>query len=354
MGEGGSFRLDLLRLFLVAQVVLGHYAMLAYPPFGQLDMGQPDQLFAALFRLGTQFGPQAAVVFVAMSGFFLVPRLAAIARAPAANSGLARFLGGRLRRIYPTLVAAILLTALSDRLSTMLPGGRALMRNAVEFDLAGDSSWQVALGNLLSLQPTFSPSFGSNGPLWTLGYIVQFYLVGAALAAAWRKSPVLAALLALALCLAAAVWRLEWLVLFAAWAGCGLLASWRCRGGLMIAGVLAVGMVLFVVAAVLPQFPAAIVAALASLPLVTALASTWPGDARRRNPMPAVLREATFPIYAFHFPLAVLALVLLLPWRAGSPVAFTYAWPVVALALMLPIALGWQVLLVRLSRKGAS
>ncbi|MGC1271627.1 MAG: acyltransferase family protein [Croceibacterium sp.] len=358
LGEGGSFRLDLLRLLLVAQVVLGHYAMLGYPPFGQLDLSQPDQLFAGLYRMAAQFGPQAAVVFVAMSGFFLVPRLVAIAQAAGGDGQLARFLvrflGRRLQRIYPTLVAAIALTALCDLLSTRLPGGRAVMRNTVGFDLAGDASWPTALANLLSLQPTFSPSFGSNGPLWTLGYIVQYYVVGAMLAALWRKSHWLALLCLAALSAAALVWRPEWLLLFGAWVVCGLVAHWRVRTGRGIAAVLAAGTVLFVAAGPMPPLPATIVAALASPLLLISLASPWPHDPRRRLRMPPLLREVPFPLYAFHFPLAVLALVLLLPWRAASPASFTFAWPVLALGLMLPVAFGWQWVLARISRKGTA
>lgn len=354
LGQGGSFRLDLLRLFLVAQVVLGHYAMLAYAPFGQLDRSRPDQLFAALYRLATQFGPQAAVVFVAMSGLFLVPRLVAMASAPDQHGGLARFISGRLRRIYPTLVAAIALTALCDALSTRVPGGRDYMLHAVGYDLAGDARWQTALANLASLQPTFAKAFGSNGPLWTLGYIVQFYVIGALLAATWRKWPGAALVLVAGLMGTAAIWRPEWLIMFAAWSGCGLLAAWRCHGWLPICAALLLGTGLFVAAAALPQMPAAIVAALASPPLLVGLASAWPSDRRRGRDLPLFLREVTFPLYAFHFPLAVMAMVLLLPWRQAAPASFTFAWPVLALAVVLPVAFGWQLLLARLTRRVAA
>jgi peptidoglycan/LPS O-acetylase OafA/YrhL len=74
----------------------------------------------------------------------------------------------RLWRIYPPLLAALLLTAGLDSL--------ARAANPASAEL-GDNSLACFVANLLTLQNITAPVYGSNVPLWTLSIEIHFYLL---------------------------------------------------------------------------------------------------------------------------------------------------------------------------------
>lgn len=83
---------------------------------------------------------------------------------------LSGFWRRRFFKIYPTLLAALVVTVLLDDLSnTMIPAGHRL-RGASE-----NHDWDTLLGNLLTLQGISVSTLGTNGALWTLALEIQFY-----------------------------------------------------------------------------------------------------------------------------------------------------------------------------------
>lgn len=338
-----STRLDLLRLFLIAQVMLGHFAMIAYPTFGQLDLHRMADLFVALYRLVTRFGGEAAFVFVGISGFLLGPRLLAIGLRQSDAPTIPAFLRARLRRIYPTLVAALLLTALCDWTGVYQLGGEQFYRRVASYDAVARLTWQAALGNLLSLQPAFAGAFGSNGPLWTLGYIVEFYVIGAVLAGVMRIDKRLALVLLAGLMGLGLVWYPQWSLLLGAWLGCALMrwfparsasAGWTCLG---------LGLGSFVLSNLVSDGLDVILAALAALLWLAALQCEQLPLRLVRLPAPlARTNAASFALYAFHFPLAILLYVILAPWFDLNGLGFRLAWPMLAAVPGLALALAWQ------------
>ena len=64
----------------------------------------------------------------------------------------------------------------------------------------------------------------------------------------------------------------------------------------------------------------------------------------------ARLSETSFPLYAFHFPLAMLLLASITPHTDPSGLAFRLLWPLLAAASAIAIALGWQAVLPHLVR----
>ena len=78
-----------------------------------------------------------------------------------------QFLLRRLIRIYPTFLAAILLTLVCDHIT----------RSVVEHKKLGDTSLWSLFANIAALQGVIAPPFGSNGPLWSLAIEIQFYAV---------------------------------------------------------------------------------------------------------------------------------------------------------------------------------
>jgi peptidoglycan/LPS O-acetylase OafA/YrhL len=82
--------------------------------------------------------------------------------------GLREYYARRLWRIYPTLFAALVLTAACDYLvKSTNPAGSDLGNNSVSCFIA----------NLLTLQNISAPTYGCNGPLWTLSIELHFYFV---------------------------------------------------------------------------------------------------------------------------------------------------------------------------------
>lgn len=346
-----SGRLDLLRLLLIAQVMLGHYAMIAFPPFPALELGRPADIYVAGFRLLTRFGGEAAFVFVCISGFLLAPRLLATALGQPGAEPVSAFLFARLRRIYPTLIAAIALTALCDWIALTRLGAEPLYRTAMTYDAGAAFNWVSALGNALSLQPTFAGAFGSNGPLWTLGYIVQFYCTAALLAASLRRAWPLAAGLGIAIVVAGLVWRPEWSLLFLCWLGCGAMRWFPAHTSIQGIVLAAAGLVLFVLANLAPDPVAVIPAGLAGAAWLGAVLAPSVGQSAASRPATlARLSEASFALYAFHFPLAMLLLASIAPHADLSGLAFRLLWPLLAAAPAIAIAIGWHAALPHLMR----
>lgn len=332
-----SVTIEWLRIALVAQVALGHYAMIALPPFSLLDLHKPGDLAIATFRVTTRFGAQAAYAFVFLSGYFLIPQLAAIARAKGA---VGPFIAQRLRRIYPTLVAAIMLTLVCDLIGARLLGGEALYRGTMNYDAVAALNLSTFLGNLASLQPTFVSAFGSNGPLWTLGYLVQFYVVGSIVAATAARSRGAALAAAITLGLLAGAFRPEWLALALVWALGGPVRALAPLNRRTVVPIAVIGSVLFVGANRLPLLPSIAAAATGTACILTALRAL--GGQATLPRWAAAFSRASFAVYAFHFPLAMLAFAAL---RASGVFRFpdaNLAFILLALLLALASATGWE------------
>lgn len=126
------------------------------------------------------FGGLGVPLFFVLSGY-CVHRAAArsLSRDPAASMNWREFAARRMWRIYPTYVAALLLTAAVDTWVVAAHPEVALPSN-------DDSPWAL-LVNLLSLQGLAGPVFGSNVPFWTLSIELHLYLAYPILLACRRR-----------------------------------------------------------------------------------------------------------------------------------------------------------------------
>lgn len=124
-----------------------------------------------------RFGQEAVLIFFLLSGFviFLNERRRA--------DDVSGYFQRRFRRIYPTLIAAMAVSAL-----VALDNGDFLAR----------FSWWELLGTLLSLQDVAAlkpgvivAPFLDNEPLWSLSYEVAFYLVFPLVIRFWLRRPAL-------------------------------------------------------------------------------------------------------------------------------------------------------------------
>ncbi|KAA1012107.1 acyltransferase [Paraburkholderia panacisoli] len=142
---------------------------------------------AAYLTFPIAWGSAGVPIFFVISGY-CIHRGGALRLAgnPAYRLDTANFWVRRFARIYPVLLAALLLTFALDWFSLQLPPVSHKIR---------EIGLHAFLVNLFSLQGVAGKTYGSNGALWTLSLEVQFYAIYPLLFALRRRigmTPVLA------------------------------------------------------------------------------------------------------------------------------------------------------------------
>ncbi|MFP3564637.1 acyltransferase family protein [Paraburkholderia sp. SIMBA_030] len=124
---------------------------------------------AAYLTFPIAWGSAGVPIFFVISGY-CIHRSAALrlAKNPDYRLDTGNFWVRRFARIYPVLLAALVLTFALDWISLQLPPVNHKIR---------EIGLQAFLVNLFSLQGVAGKTFGSNGALWTLSLEVQFYLI---------------------------------------------------------------------------------------------------------------------------------------------------------------------------------
>ena len=191
LSSASSASLDLMRAVAACAVMFGHLRTLCFVDYEHVE-GKSRALAALYFLTG--FGHQAVMVFFVLSGFLI-------------SSTILRshILGGwswreyainRAARLYVVLLPGLLLGWFWDRLGSGLPTAGGLYSRAIR-DLGPAVPLEnltpaAFFGNLFFLQTIRCPTFGSNGPLWSLANEFWYYVLfpiaaGAALAWAGRR-----------------------------------------------------------------------------------------------------------------------------------------------------------------------
>jgi len=114
------------------------------------------------------YGSLGVTLFFVLSGYCIHRRGAQmLAKNPSTNFNYRAFAIRRFWRIYPTYVAALLLTAVIDWTIAAKTG----------FRIPGQDDSIFAFGvSLLALQGYLAPFFGTNGVFWTLAMEVHLYI----------------------------------------------------------------------------------------------------------------------------------------------------------------------------------
>src|ERR1700744_5848084 len=186
----------------------------AHPSWFSLDA------LLALLSGPVMFGSFGVSAFFVISGYCIHRGHAAkLSADPAYRVDCGQFWFRRFVRIYPVLIAALLLTLLCDSISGRLVPG---------FYKLGDLSPGTLLINLAALEGLFSQPFGSNGALWTLAIEIQLYAVYPLVFLVRRKVGIHLTLV-FALALTAASWLIferNGLSLFASYQFAWVLGAW--------------------------------------------------------------------------------------------------------------------------------
>ena len=174
--------LNLSRWVAALVVVLGHTAHFVLARVGT-PSDRPPWLTAVYVLRNCHL--QAVWVFFVLSGFLVGGGV--LARHREGRFDFLQYLVNRASRIYPVLIAALVLGAACD-----LTGLHWFDRDGVYEDrqqvpdfehvqVRNQLSWSVAGWNLLNLQTVDSPVLGSNLPLWSLANEWWYYLLFPAL-----------------------------------------------------------------------------------------------------------------------------------------------------------------------------
>lgn len=189
-----SVHLDALRGIAAVGVCLNHLRDFFFRDYPALPHHNP---LLALVYLATGLGHQWVVIFFVLSGYLVggsVLRSFAMDRWSWRN-----YLLNRLTRLYVVLVPALVLGGILDLVGTHIFGSNGVYggktgTHELTFVVLHHLSFPILLGNYVFLQGIFVPTFGSNGPLWSLAnefwYYIAFPLIMCAvlprLSVGWR------------------------------------------------------------------------------------------------------------------------------------------------------------------------
>lgn len=194
--------LDGLRGLAAVFVMLHHARWLLWEGMAEGYSLHPEK-YSALGRLMAyassifRYGHEAVIFFFVLSGFVIhlssAKRLCA--EGSAARFDGAGYLWRRVRRLYPPLIFAMLLTFALDRFGMALGfpiySGQTLYP-VINGAIQPDHGVVTALGNLAFLMPAWVPCWGTDGPLWSLHFEWWFYMLYPLLWLLSRRSVALA------------------------------------------------------------------------------------------------------------------------------------------------------------------
>lgn len=234
--------LNVLRGLLAVYVVLGHSRWLLWAGHAEW-LKQPHAIWEIPFVYASallRFGHEAVMVFFVLSGFFIHLRAAEqFTLGTATVLSTRRFYQRRVHRLVAPYLFALLVTLACDLVGrTWFPRlyhaatGDALLDGT--FNRAG-YVLQSVLPALALLPSSIGRDFGSNAPLWSLGYEVVYYSLYPAWLALRGRNAILAFGLIPIACLAMAFVGAEFflfsaLFYYPVWLAGAALAEWLVGG----------------------------------------------------------------------------------------------------------------------------
>ena len=179
ISKGQSNFLNLTRWLAAGLVVLEHARNLFFRDYGNLESSNG---FQKLFYFVTGFGHESVVVFFVISGFLVGGKT--WDRWRDGQFHWRKYLADRISRLYAVLFAALLIGGCLDWIGGHYFNSTGYYTNEVSEPIAVINgsfvdrlSAKNLAGNLLMLQEVEVPTFGSNGPLWSLAHEWWYYLM---------------------------------------------------------------------------------------------------------------------------------------------------------------------------------
>ena len=169
--------LDLFRSIAAFLVVLEHARNYLWKDYGELTA--PSVLIKGLYFV-SQLGHEAVMIFFVLSG--MVVGRCVVDACERGRWSWREYMFARLSRLWVVLIPAIIATLIIDRISILsAPFGSFVhvggFAHIQQVPLEEHLSIPVLLGNIFFLQGILVPTFGSNGPLWSLSYEFWYYVI---------------------------------------------------------------------------------------------------------------------------------------------------------------------------------
>jgi peptidoglycan/LPS O-acetylase OafA/YrhL len=187
-----SALLDLVRAIAALLVCFEHWRNLLYVDYRQIAAHRT--LFAVPYvMMGA--GHQAVVIFFVLSGYLISGSIFRLTQRGEWSWKL--YLTHRIVRLWIVLIPALVLGALLDNLGVRLHLAPALYAGQTGTHMLGDIANllhpRIFLGNLVFVQTILVPTFGSNGPMWSLANEFWYYVLFPCAFLALRKGTTIGA-----------------------------------------------------------------------------------------------------------------------------------------------------------------
>ena len=176
LNKSASAHLDMLRGLAAWAVMWGHLRALFFVDFQHLERGS---LPLSVLYFFTGFGNQAVMVFFVLSGFLISSAI--IGRRVSGSWSWHDYAIDRASRLYVVLIPGLLFGLLWDKMGSVLFAFKHIYSQPIDgFGSAiaqNQLTFGTFLGNLFFLQTILCPTFGSNGPLWSLANEFWYYIL---------------------------------------------------------------------------------------------------------------------------------------------------------------------------------
>lgn len=334
-GQGAFVVMDAMRCVLAVVVAFAHAWYLLIQDY----RGQPT-VAASIGYFFAGYAHASVILFFVLSGYWI---------ARSVDGRMEKgwhwpsYLIDRLARLLVVLVPALAIGGTLDAIGLYVLGSSthsgATGTYVLRANAADALAWRGLLGNLLFLQGITVKPFGTNGPLWSLAYEFWFYIWFPAFVVSWRTRRLSPFLLAIGL-----AWVAPHMVIgFGCWlCGAALYRSTRTPINkdrraplnvrwLSVASGALVTMLIIVRVVGLAYLELALAATFALF--LHALLRSDPLAPRWLQPLATYGAQASFSLYALHFPVTAFVAALLLDSGRLPPVAVNIILVVATLAL---------------------
>jgi peptidoglycan/LPS O-acetylase OafA/YrhL len=178
--------LDGLRGLAAMYVMIGHSRWLLWEGYTEGYLKHPEQYtafgkFLVYFLSLFTFGHEAVLFFFVLSGLVIHLKYSVKLKSDSNyRFEFSSYFIKRVKRIYPPLIFAILITTILD-LTGWYFGfsiySHLTSNNSINGIVFGDMTLKTLAGNLVLVMDAITPVWGTNGPLWSLKYEWWFYML---------------------------------------------------------------------------------------------------------------------------------------------------------------------------------